>query len=86
MGRGSGIAVNCGVGYRHGLDPTWLWCRLAAVALIGPLAWEPPDAMGVALKSKKKKMLQSAVFSTHLSSSSLFSALLSLLSKLFLEL
>ena len=22
-----------------------LWCRLAAAALIGPLAWEPPSAM-----------------------------------------
>ena len=33
----------------------WLWCRPAAVALIGPLAWEPPYAMGAALKSKKKK-------------------------------
>ena len=27
-----------------------LWCRLAATALIEPLAWEPPYAMGVALK------------------------------------
>ena len=33
----------------------WLWCRLAAVALIRPLAWEPPYALGVALKSKKQK-------------------------------
>ena len=33
----------------------WLWCRLAAVALIGPLAWELPYAVGMALKSKKKK-------------------------------
>ena len=32
-----------------------LWCRLAAVALIGPLAWEPPYAVGVALKSQRKK-------------------------------
>ena len=29
-----------------------LWCRLAAVALIRPLAWGPPCAVGVALKSK----------------------------------
>jgi len=38
-------------------DPAllWLWCRLAAVALIPPLAWEPPYATGAALKSKKKK-------------------------------
>ena len=32
-----------------------LWRRLAAVALIRPSAWEPLCAMGVALKSHKKK-------------------------------
>ena len=31
----------------------WLWCRLAAVALIRPLAWEPPYAASAALKKKK---------------------------------
>ena len=31
----------------------WLWCRLASVASIGPLAWELPYAMGMALKRKK---------------------------------
>ena len=36
----------------------WLWCRLAAVVQIRPLAWELPHAMGVALKSKKKKKLE----------------------------
>ena len=42
-------------------DPAllWLWHRPAATAPIGPLAWEPPYAMGVALekdkKTKKKK-------------------------------
>ena len=38
-------------------DPVllWLWCRLAAVALIPPLAWELPYAAGEALKEKKKK-------------------------------
>ena len=30
----------------------WLWYRLAAVAPIQPLAWEPPYAESVALKSK----------------------------------
>ena len=35
----------------------WLWCRLAAVALIRPLAWEPPYAVGAALEREKKKML-----------------------------
>ena len=34
----------------------WLWCRPAAVAPIGPLAWEPPYASGMALKSKEKKV------------------------------
>ena len=28
----------------------WLWCRLAAGAPIGPLAWEPPYAVGAALE------------------------------------
>ena len=32
----------------------WLWHRLAAVAAIRPLAWEPPYAAGAALKRKKK--------------------------------
>ena len=32
----------------------WLWCRPAAVTLIRLLAWEYPEAAGVALKSKIK--------------------------------
>ena len=32
-----------------------LWCRLAAAALIPPLAWELPYAMGVPLNRQKKK-------------------------------
>ena len=55
MGRGSGIVVSCGVGSRHGLDPMWLWHRPAAIAMIRPLAWEPPYAVSVALKGKKKR-------------------------------
>ena len=31
-----------------------LWCRLAAVTLIGPLAWELPYAADAALKGKKQ--------------------------------
>ena len=33
-------------------DPVllWLWRRPVAIALIGPLAWESPYAVGVALK------------------------------------
>ena len=57
VGEGFGVAMSCGVGQRHGLDPMllWLWCRLAAVALIQPLAWEPPYAVGADLRSKKSK-------------------------------
>ena len=47
--------MSCGGSHQHGSDPLWLWHRPAAVALIPPLAWEPPYAAGVALKSKKKK-------------------------------
>ena len=47
-----GIAVSSDVGRRCGSDlALWgLWCRPAATAPIGPLAWEPPNAMGVTLK------------------------------------
>ena len=47
--------MSCGVGRRHGLDPTllWLWCRPVATAPIQTLAWEPPYAMGVTLKRPK---------------------------------
>ena len=50
--------MSCGVGCRHGsnLMWLWLWCRLAAAALIQPLAWEPPYVMSAALKSKEKKI------------------------------
>ena len=36
-------------------DPAllWLWCRLASVVPIGPLAWKLPYGAGVAPKSKK---------------------------------
>ena len=58
----------CGVGCRLSLDPEllWLWYRLAAVTLIGPLAWEPPYAAGAALeKAKRQKKLSIYVFSTN---------------------
>ena len=45
--------MSCGVGRRCSSDLAWLW--LAAVAPIRPLAWEPPFAMGAALKKQKKK-------------------------------
>ena len=49
--------MNYGVCRRHGLDPTLLclWRGLEVVALIRPLAWEPPCVSGAALKRKKKK-------------------------------
>ena len=53
--------MSCGVDCRHGLDPELLWLcsRLAAVALIQPLAWELPYAAGVALKKQKIKKRES---------------------------
>ena len=49
--------MSCGVGRRHSLDLVllWLWGRLVATALIGPLAWEHPYAVGAALKRQKTK-------------------------------
>ena len=49
--------MSCGVGCGCGLDPVllWLWRRPVAIALIGPLAWEPPYAKDVVLKRQKKK-------------------------------
>ena len=60
MGGGPSVAVNCGVGHRHGLDPEslWLWYGPAAVAPIRPLAWEFPYAAGVGLKSKEKESVR----------------------------
>ena len=51
--------MSCGVrcGRRSDLALLGLWCRLAAAALIGPLAWEPPCAMGGALKRQKRKKI-----------------------------
>ena len=54
---------SCGVDGRCGSDPVllWLWRRPAATALIPPLAWEPPYAVGSSprKKTKKKKELNS---------------------------
>ena len=46
-----------GVGRRRGSDPAllWLWCRLAAVAPIRPLAWEFPYPAGEALKRERER-------------------------------
>ena len=49
--------MSCVVGCRWGSDLAllWLWLRPAAVAPFGHLAWEPPYAASMALKSRKKK-------------------------------
>ena len=39
-----------------------LWCRLTAVALIGPLAWEHPYAAGLALKKVISSYLTSITY------------------------
>jgi len=54
--KGSSVAVSCGVGHRRGLDLAllWLWRRLAAIALIRPLAWDRPYAAGSSPRKSKK--------------------------------
>ena len=49
--------MSCGVGRRRcsNLVLLWLWRRPAAAALIRPLAWEPPYAVGEALEKRQKK-------------------------------
>ena len=57
VGWGSGIAMSCGVGCRCSLNLAlpWLQCKPAVVAPIWPLLWEPPYALGEALKRQKTK-------------------------------
>ena len=76
MGEGSGVAVSCGVGRRHGSDPAllWLWRRLAATAPIRPLAWEPPYAVGVALEKAKRQKKKENIILFFLASLLLVSA------------
>ena len=66
MGYGSSIAMSCGVGHKRSSDPAllWLWCRPAAVDLIGPLARKPPLAADVALKKKRKQKKKKYTFKT----------------------
>ena len=49
--------MSCGVGDRHGSDPMLLH-RPAAITPIGPLAWEPPYAVGAALEKAKRQQQQ----------------------------
>ena len=48
------------------MDPVLLglWCRPVDVALIQPLAWEPPYAAGVGLKRPKKQVIITFIFLT----------------------
>ena len=61
-----------GVGCRHSLDPEllWLWCWPVATALMRPIAWEPPYAVGeaqeMAKKDKKKRYKRPGTVSFHL--------------------
>ena len=76
--------MSCGVGRRRGSDPTllWLWRRPVATAPIQPLAWEPPYAVGKALKIKNKIKLKtelSVTFSLLVIDEKNFSVFLSLI-------
>ena len=59
--------MSCGVDRSHGSDPAllWLWCRLAATALIRRLAWEPPYAMGAAQEIAKRQKIKKNCGSIH---------------------
>ena len=57
----------------------WLGCRPAATAPIGPLAWEPPYAMGATLKREKKfaaevRCESNEFLSRHLENQSLYTS------------
>ena len=57
----------------------WLWCRLAAVAPIWPLAWESPYAAGTALK-RQRQINKMSTWSSHHGSASMRSQVWSLAS------
>ena len=56
----NGLKIQCyhelWFGSQMWLDPAllWLWCRLVTAALIQPLGWELPYAVGGALKRQKR--------------------------------
>ena len=52
--KGSGVAVSCGEGHRHGSDLMLLW--LTAASPIRSLAWELLYVTGVVLKRKKRNV------------------------------
>ena len=69
--------MSCGVGRKHGLDPKllWLWRRPGTTAPIGPLAWEPPYAMGVDQEKAKRQKQTSQPTNPGLSDSKVFALL-----------
>ena len=46
--------MSCGVSHRCGSELVWLGRRPGATAQIQPQAWEPPNAVGAAVKKKKR--------------------------------
>ena len=63
VGYRSGVAVSCGVGHGRGsdLELLWLWHRLASVAPIRPLAWEPPYCQWCSPKKTKRQKKKSFI-------------------------
>ena len=57
--------MSCDVDRTRCSDPVllwlWLWRRPAAIAPVQPLAWEPPYALGVALKGQKGKKTEKQI-------------------------
>ena len=48
--------MSCGLGHGCSSDPAYsLWCKLATVAPIWPLAWEPPYAERWGPKKQKRR-------------------------------
>ena len=73
------------MGCRRGSDTAllWLWCRLAAAALVGLLGWEPLYATGAAQekakrqkKKKRKKMLYLNIHKLYIDTSIIVSYIL----------
>ena len=64
VGRGSGIAVRCGVGRRLDLDPHCCGCGVGWQLQLqfDPLAWELPHAMMWPYKAKKKSKTKNLLF------------------------
>ena len=56
MGQGSGIAMNCGIGGRHGLDPKLVTvAQASSCSSDSTPAWEFPYAVGTPPPKKNKQ-------------------------------